>query len=206
MPVSQTRLDELWDFDDPTASASRFAAAAAQATDPERAELDTQRARAWGLQGRFAEADAVLDALTDESEVVRARIALERGRLRNSSGDPDGAVPLFREAAALAASADLVFLQVDALHMLAIADSAHRTEWTERALSALDATDDPRTLRWRVALHNNAGWAHLDAGRLAEALTDFDKAKDAALRWGTAQQVRWADEALDEARRAQLRA
>ena len=29
---------------------------------------------------------------------------------------------------------------------------------------------------------------------------EFDKAKDAALRWGTPQQIAWADEAIAEAR------
>ena len=61
-------------------------------------------------------------ARTGRSDV---RVALERGRLRNSAGDPAAAVPLFRAAAEGAASAGLVFLQVDALHMLAIADPAH---------------------------------------------------------------------------------
>ncbi|KHK97464.1 hypothetical protein LK09_11960 [Microbacterium mangrovi] len=202
MPLSQTRLDELWNFDDPAASAERFAVAAADATEPERSELETQRARALGLQKRSDDADAVLDAISDRSAVVRTRVALERGRLRNSADEPHAAVPLFREAAALAASAGLVFLEVDALHMLAIADPAHAASWTDQALSVLDGTDEPRTLRWRVALFNNRGWAELDDGRPREALVAFEKAKDAAVRWGTPQQVQWADEALDEARRA----
>jgi hypothetical protein len=83
--------------------------------------------------------------------------------------------------------------------MLAIADPGHADEWTAEALSALDATDDARTLRWRVSLHNNAGWAHFDAGRFAEAVAAFERAKDAAARWGTPQQRQWADEALAEA-------
>jgi tetratricopeptide (TPR) repeat protein len=202
MPVPQTQLDDLWNFDDPDASAARFAAAAGRTTGQERAELETQRARAWGLLGRYDEADAVLDAITDGSDVVQTRIALERGRLRNSSGDPDAAVPLFQKAAALAASADLTFLQVDALHMLAIAHTPHATDWADRALVVLEDTDDPRTLRWRVALYNNAGWTHLGAGRPEESLAAFENAKDAAVRWGTPQQVRWADEAVVTARQA----
>lgn len=93
-----------------------------------------------------------------------------------------------------------MFLRVDALHMLAIAEPDQAQEWTAAALEVLEGVDDARTLRWRVSLHNNAGWAHLDAGRFAEALTSFERSRDAATRWGTPQQVVWADEAIAEAR------
>jgi len=205
MALRQQELDALWDFSHPAGSEARLRAAADAETDAAtRAELETQVARALGLQERFAEGDAVLDAipadLAARSSSVRARVLLERGRLRDSAGDADAAAALFREAAdAASASRDLVFLHVDALHMLAIADTSHTAEWTAQALDALEDGDDPRTLRWRVSLHNNAGWDHFDAGRLDEALAEFERAKDAAVRWGTPQQVQWADEAIAEA-------
>lgn len=205
MALRQQELDALWDFSDPAGSEARLRAAADAETDAAtRAELETQVARALGLQERFAEGDAMLDAipadLAARSSSVRARVLLERGRLRDSAGDADAAAALFREAAdAASASRDLVFLHVDALHMLAIADPSHTAEWTAQALDALEDGDDPRTLRWRVSLHNNAGWDHFDAGRLDEALAEFERAKDAAVRWGTPQQVQWADEAIAEA-------
>jgi len=203
MTVAQALLDELWDFSDAAASEARLRSAAARATDAdERAELETQVARALGLQDRFAEADELLDALSAHAPAVRTRRALERGRLRNSAGDAAAAVPLFRAAAEDAASAGLVFLQVDALHMLAIADADNSAEWTREALAVLEATDDARTQRWKVALHNNEGWTHFEAGRWAAAVTAFERSRDAALRWGTPQQAQWADEALAEARAA----
>jgi hypothetical protein len=60
--LDQSELDALWNFDDPIASADRFAQAAAEPDRSEvvRAELETQRARALGLQQRFDEADAKL--------------------------------------------------------------------------------------------------------------------------------------------------
>ncbi|MEZ3160580.1 hypothetical protein AB1K54_08510 [Microbacterium sp. BWT-B31] len=206
MTVTQAQLDALWDFGDAAGSEGRLREAAQAATDAAtRAELETQIARALGLQGRFDEADALLDAIPAEvataEAAVRVRIALERGRLRNSGGDPDGALALFREATEAAAS-DLVFLRVDGLHMLAIADPDRAEAWTAEALEALEDVDDARTLRWRVSLHNNAGWARFDAGRVAEAIVEFERAKDAATCWGTPQQVAWADEALAEARAA----
>ena len=52
--------------------------------------------------------------------------------------------------------------------------------------------------RRRVALHTNAGWTLFDAGRVAEARTRFQSAREAAERWGTPQQVAFADEAIAE--------
>ena len=205
MTLTQDQLDELWDFADAPASERRFAAAAASAVAGDRAEFETQRARALGLQERFDDADAALDAVVAGSAAARVRVALERGRVRNSAGDAGAAIPFFRTAAEDAASAGLLFLRVDALHMLAIADAANAAAWTAEALAALDGTDDPRTLRWRVGLHNNAGWARLDAGDPDAALLEFTASRDAAVRWGTPQQVAWADEAIAEARAAQSR-
>ncbi|WP_426321236.1 hypothetical protein [Microbacterium sp. E-13] len=203
MTLAQPRLDELWDFAEPAASEARMRAAAEQETDaPTRAELETQVARALGLQERFDEADAILDAVSVEDAAVAARAALERGRVRNSAGDAEAAVAYFLAAVDAASGAGLTFLQVDALHMLAITDPDQAEHWTDTALGLLDGVDDARTLRWRVSLHNNAGWAHLDAGHVADAITSFEAARDAATRWGTPQQVQWADEALAEAREA----
>ncbi|MHC2998224.1 hypothetical protein [Microbacterium sp. HJ5] len=201
MTLSQALLDELWDFGDAAGSEARLRAAAEAETDAaSRAELATQVARALGLQERFDDAEMLLSTTPIVAPEVAVRVALERGRLRNSEGDPAAAAALFAQAAEAAASADLTFLRVDALHMLAIADPAHAAEWTDRAIEVLDPTTDPRTLRWLVSLHNNAGWAHHDAGRVDDAVAEFEKARDAASRWGTPQQVQWADDALAEVR------
>lgn len=202
MTIAQERLDELWDFSDAAASEKRLRAAADAASGSDRAELLTQVARALGLQERFAEADAVLDDAADAAPAVTVRISLERGRLRNSAGEPGAAVPLLRRAATDAASAGLLFLRVDALHMLAIADAPNADDWTDQALAALEGADDARTLRWRVGLHNNRGWARFGGGRLDEALVEFESSRHAAVRWGTPQQVEWADEAIAEVRAA----
>ncbi|MBN9183924.1 MAG: hypothetical protein J0I97_00455, partial [Microbacterium sp.] len=68
--------------------------------------------------------------------------------------------------------------------------------------AALGTTDDARTLRWRVGLYNNRGWARFDEGRWDDALVAFRASRDAAVRWGTSQQVEWADEAIAETRAA----
>ncbi len=202
--LAQADLDALWDFDDAAGSEQRLRDAASTAHGPDRAELQTQVARALGLRARYADAERVLDGIAPEVPVVFVRILLERGRLRNSAGEPESAIALFQEAAESALAEGLIFLAIDALHMLAIADSDRADAWTADALRMLEAVTDPRTLRWRVSLHNNTGWRRFDAGRLDEALHEFTQARTAAIEWGTAQQVEWADEAIAECRAAQV--
>jgi tetratricopeptide (TPR) repeat protein len=200
--LSQIELDELWDFADVPGSENRLRAAAIDAgSNPiVAAELMTQVARALGLQERYAEADALLDAIDATDGVVLARLLLERGRVRNSSGDPTAAIPLFEEALASASAEGADFLVVDAAHMLAIAGGDRAEHWTARALETVDETTDVRTKRWAVSLHNNLGWRLFDGGDVAGALAELELAADAARDFGTEQQQQWAQEALDEIR------
>ena len=196
--LNQTTLDGLWDFEDPQASEARFRAAAADPaydTD-ERAELTTQLGRAIGLQGRFEEADALLDAIDGDEPTVAVRVLLERGRVLNSSGHAEMAVPLFEQAAELADHLGEEFLAVDALHMLALADSAQAETWTRSALEYASTVHDERTKQWLVALHNNLGWTLHDAGRCTEAMVEFQLAGQWAERVGTPRQQEQAREAI----------
>src|SRR3954454_23580147 len=120
--IDQTVLDGLWDFSDAAASADRLLDAAddRRYNEEARGEIATQLARALALEGKFEDADAVLDAITPTTPVVEARIALERGRLLATQGDKEAAVPLFTKAARRAATGGVSFLVLDALHMLAI--------------------------------------------------------------------------------------
>lgn len=196
--LTQTTLDGLWNFEDPALSEARFRAAAA---DPaydadERAELTTQLGRAIGLQGRYEEADALLDAVDGDEPTVAVRVLLERGRVLNSSGHAQMAVPLFEQAAELADHLGEEFLAVDALHMLAVADAAHTETWTRSALEYASTVHDERTKRWLVALHNNLGWTLHDAGRCMEAMVEFQLAEQWAERIGTPRQQQLAREAI----------
>lgn len=196
--LNQQTLDQLWAFDDPALSEARFRAAASEDRydADERAELSTQLGRAIGLQGRYEEADALLDAIDGDEPTVAVRVLLERGRVLNSSGHPEMAVPLFEQAAELADHLGEEFLAVDALHMLAIADSAHAETWTRSALEYASTVHDERTKRWLVALHNNLGWTLHDAGRCTEAMVEFQLAEQWAERVGTQRQQQLAREAI----------
>jgi len=199
--LTQQLLDELWDFEDPAGSEQRFAVeeVSQSHTDSERAELVTQRVRALALQRRFEDGHVLLDSLGDPADaVVRTRVALEAGRLLNSAGRPTEAMPEFETAASTAATAGLLFLQIDALHMLAITDETRSREWAAQAIDLALAAPDDRTRRWLVSLHNNLGWWHFDAGRLDEALDHFQQAQGWAERVGNEQQRVWAREAIDE--------
>lgn len=197
--LNQQTLDRLWNFDDPGLSESRFRAAIADPAydDDERAEFATQLGRAIGLQGRYEEADALLDSIDGDEPTVAVRVLLERGRVLNSGGHAEMAVPLFEQAAELADHLGEEFLAVDALHMLAIADTAHAEAWTRSALEYASTVHDPRTKRWMVALHNNLGWTLHDAGRCTEAMVEFQLAEQWAERVGTPQQQERARAAID---------
>jgi tetratricopeptide (TPR) repeat protein len=196
--LDQKTLDRLWEFEDPKLSEQRFRDAMAdqQYDADEKAELATQLGRAIGLQGRFDEADALLDSIDGEEPTVGVRILLERGRLLNLSGHAAMAVPLFEQAAELADHLGEEFLAVDALHMLAVADSAHAEPWTRSALEYASTAHDPQTRRWMVALHHNLGRELRRAGRSTEALVEFQLAEQWAERFGTPAQQQHAREAI----------
>ena len=202
----QQTIDRLWDFADPAASEARFRAVADDESRSahERAVMTTQVARAIGIQRRDDDALALLDDLesaerpdetAEETAELRARVALERGRVAATAERFDEAVPLFTRAVREAALAGSTFLVLDALHMLALNDAGHEEEWATEGFDVLDGVRDPRLKRWGVALHNNLGWTKHDAGDAVAALHHFEQAVEAADRYGTAGQqhvARWS--------------
>jgi tetratricopeptide (TPR) repeat protein len=175
--VDETSIRRLWDYQDPAGSERRFRHALMQAdpTSEWGLELRTQVARALGLQRRFAEAHAELDGvdaeLSDEMPVARLRSLLERGRVVNSSGQPEAARPFFERAWDLGREIPRHDLAVDAAHMVAItAPAGERQTWNERALAYAESCGDPEAERWLGSLYNNMGWDAHDRGDYAEAL------------------------------------
>jgi tetratricopeptide (TPR) repeat protein len=173
------RLRPLWDFGDLDSSERRLREQlAAEETPAGRAEVLTQLARVEALRNRFAESEELLreaEAL-DGRAVVRARVALERGRLLRSSGDADAAYPLFESAVALALEADLAFIAADATHMAALAapDRDAMRAWTRRGVELAERHEHARY--WLGPLLNNLGWAYYDDGEHEQALDAFRRA------------------------------
>ncbi|HEX5863325.1 MAG TPA: tetratricopeptide repeat protein [Casimicrobiaceae bacterium] len=192
-------LDRAWDFDRPAESEARFRAELAVMPRGSAAshELTTQLARAQGLQREFDAAHATLDAvekaLAGQPERVAIRYLLERGRVFNSSRQPQKAVPLFEDALTLARTAGEDFLAIDAAHMLGIAAPAEqRLQWNLQAVAMTEKTGDVRSRRWLASLYNNIGWTYHERGDYASALAYFEKAVPAWEARGEPQSVRIA--------------
>jgi len=179
-------LDALWNYGEPATSEARFRADIARHPAGSLAALEaaTQLARAQGLQRRFADADATLDkvatALERQPPRLTVRYLLERGRVRNSSGAPAAAVPLFHEALAAAerdTAPGAAFYRIDALHMLGIAaPQAERLDWDRKALDAAETAGDERARGWRGSLLYNLGWAEHERGEYEAALAYWRRA------------------------------
>ena len=173
-------LGEFWDFSAPADSEHRFRAALVDATGEDALVLRTQLARALGLQRRFAEAAAELDAVAtapDPSPLVRTYLPLERGRLFNAQGDRGAARPQFLRALSDAEAAGLDHLAADAAHMMAIIEPGEaQIPWANRAVAIAEASDDPRARKWVGSVTHNLGWTLHDLGRYAEALEQWERA------------------------------
>jgi tetratricopeptide (TPR) repeat protein len=202
------RLRPLWDFYDLDATEQRLGVQLdAELDDPGRAEVLTQLARVEGLRDDFDACDRLLEqaeALAGSSAVATVRIDLERGRKLRSSGDPEGALPLFEAAFARARDSGEHYLAGDAAHMCALAvsdDRAAMEEWTQRGLELGER--EPVAAYWAGPLLNNLGWAYFDAGEHEHALELFERALEVRrLDRDNQDAIAFAEEAVQTARQA----
>ena len=184
---------KLWDFNDPAGSERRFREAAAASVGDDRAAHLTQVARALGLQEKYDEGHRVLDGLAGSGGDVPIHIALERGRLLRSGGDPDAARPLFAEAERLAEKASRDDLRIDAMHMTAlVADPDDQVAVNLAALEVARGSRDPLARDWDASLLNNIGMTYADAGDHEAALQNFEEALAARERIGDVEMIRVA--------------
>ena len=110
-------------------------------------------------------------------QVVRVRYLLERGRVFNSSRQPERARPLFLGAWELARRIGRDDYAVDAAHMLGIIEPpAEAQAWNERAYALAESSPQPGARRWRASLANNLGWACHARGEYGRALELFERA------------------------------
>jgi tetratricopeptide (TPR) repeat protein len=174
------RLRGLWDFGDLAATEGRLREQLArETTDEGRAEVLTQLARVRGLHGDFEAGERLVDeaeAAADESNLALARVELERGRLRRSSGNIEAALPLFESAFARSLEAGHYFVAVDAAHMAALAapDREGIVSWTERGVELAETHASARY--WLGPLLNNLGWEYYEACDYELALDTFQRA------------------------------
>jgi tetratricopeptide (TPR) repeat protein len=184
--ASEADFDTLWDYNDPAGTEARFLAVrltlGAAGDHGRLLELDTQIARAQGLQGRFADALAMLEtvqvALRPHETRAAVRYELEFGRVLRSSGSPEAARPFFERAVALAEASGEDRFAVDARHMVALVepDPARRVSLMLDDLEFAAASADPDARKWRGTLWNNIGMAFHEMDRLDDALGAFETA------------------------------
>jgi tetratricopeptide (TPR) repeat protein len=213
VPRVGDRLRRFWDFDDLELSEERFLAQLEHETSDEgRAEVLTQLARLHGLREQFSEGERLIteaEALAGASVIAGIRIQLERGRLRRSSGDVAGALPLFESAYLIAVEAGEQFVAADAAHMamLAAPDRQGKLAWTRRGIDIAEASTDRQVAYWLGPLLNNLGWEYQDAGECEAALDAFQRALEVRLRYPeNPAAIKQAESAVDEALRALGRA
>jgi tetratricopeptide (TPR) repeat protein len=212
-------FDKLWNYDDPPATEKAFRdlieKAQTSGNVDYHAQLLTQIARTQGLQMKFEAAHATLDAvekvLNDKTPAALTRYALERGRVFNSSKQPDKAKPLFINAWDLAVKNGQDLFACDAAHMVAIVDAKNAIEWSEKAMKLAESSKDERCKGWLGPLYNNLGWTYHDQGKFEEALElhrkgyEFRKSRKQVeetriAKWSVARMLRSLgriDEAMD---------
>ncbi|HEX5546658.1 MAG TPA: tetratricopeptide repeat protein [Ktedonobacterales bacterium] len=183
-------FDALWDYARPAETEVAFRAllpeAQAQASRnlSYYLELLTQIARTQGLQRDFAAAHQTLDAvqaqLIDDLCRASVRYLLERGRVFNSSGQPEEGRPLFEAAWEQARACHEDLYAIDAAHMVAIvAPPDEKLAWNRKGLEVVEQTTDTRAQPWGGSLYNNIGWGYHAQGQYILALEAFSK----ALEW-----------------------
>jgi tetratricopeptide (TPR) repeat protein len=179
-----TDFDGLWDYSQPGKTEQQFRAllpeAEASGDVSYLAQLLTQIGRTQGLQGDFEAANRMLNRadalLSDDLPIPRIRALLERGRVLNSSGNPEGSIAYFLDAWELARKHGEDFYAVDAAHMLGVVESpAEQLTWSIRALELAESSQEARARTWLGPLFNNLGWSYHDLGRYDEALDTFER-------------------------------
>lgn len=172
-------IDAQWDYSKPAETEARFREALKTETGDDVLEIITQIARTHSLRREFARAHATLDTVRARlSETtrpaVRVRYLLERGRTFRSAGETSKALPLFLEAWESASREKLVFLTIDAAHMMGIAETGERSQlWNQRAMAAAMSSNAPRALHWRGVIANNLGHSARERGDFDTALKHF---------------------------------
>jgi tetratricopeptide (TPR) repeat protein len=204
-------FDKLWDFSNPAKTEAAFRELLPKAKASGNAgylvELMTQIARTQGLQRKFDEAHKTLDVaqglLTDDLKRARVRYLLERGRVFNSSKEPEKAKPLFLEAWEVGTKAGEERLAVDAAHMMGIVESPEKSlEWNLKAIEYCEKSQNREVAGWLGPLYNNTGWTYYEKGDYPRALDLLKKAQAFYLQRGTPEQIRVAKYSVGKTLRA----
>ena len=203
-------FDRMWNYHKPGETEKRFRELLPTAEESGNLEyllqLRTQIARTLGLQGKFDEAHALLDAveqrLTKETKVARIRYLLERGRALRSGGKPEKSRPVFLEAWEYGNKEGLDYFAVDAAHMMALVEPpGKKLAWNEKAMALAERSEDRRAKLWLPTLYNNIGWDYHDQGKYEQSLQVLEKCWELHTKLQTGQGERIAKWSVAKLRR-----
>lgn len=177
--LTSQQIDALWTINDPVEGQVQLKRATAEYPGSAD-ELQTQIARSLGLQGRFDEAWEELSKISKmHSPIVEIRVQIEKGRLKNSSGNRNDAKPYFLKALELAEKGHFDYYAIDAAHMLGIVSEGQESiRWNELALRLAVNSKVRRAQNWKGSLLNNLGWTYFSIGDFNTALITFESAFD----------------------------
>ena len=201
----EQRVLDTWDFADPAATAEHFRRAAdEEPTNEASAVLRTQQARATGVAGDFEAASRILEEIEsaglDESAThARARLAIERGRVLNSTGDPAACRGVLRRSPSPGHGRRRWWARPRRPAHERYRRQRSRRTGSSPALERAGAVRGrgvrgPAIRRWRGPVLNNLGWDLHDAGRPEEALAVFERAVEVREEAGQAAEAliaRW---------------
>ena len=194
---AEVNVGALWDFSNPGASEQRFREALATAKGDDALVLQTQIARTFGLRRDLAGAKELLRSLEPQlagagagagaGAEARARHALEWGRVHISAVTrPEERTPenlaaaraAYLRALAIAKGGGLDELAIDAVHMMALVDTApaDQLKWNQQALEMVLASTQPGGKAWEASIRNNLGQSLHALGRYPESLAQFERA------------------------------
>lgn len=171
----------MWDYNDVESTRERFLRCSeredVRADAGFAAEIQTQIARTFSLQGNYAEAHCILDGVEAmpgyHLPAAQVRYLLERGRTYRSAGDAERSLPLFHEAEKHATNHELWRLAIDAVHMIAIAEQKVEDRIAQNVRGLQLVREHPEQHGWKNALLNNLGEEYITAQQYADAITTF---------------------------------
>lgn len=183
-------IDALWDAQRPAWSESRLRDLLEQADDAGldyRLQLQTQIARALGLQRRYTDALNLLDQvaahLPPEPCTARVRYQLERGRIFAQTFEFSRAMSYLQAALLQADRLKQGVYAVEAAQLLSqVAPERERLGWQLEALRLAEKSPDQQMLVLTDALYTQIGTAYQQKGEPARALEMFEK----SLAWNQA--------------------
>ena len=182
-----------WNFDDPAATEVVFRDLLENTTDAvDRVVIQTQIARALGLQGKFDEGMDLIDSVADVDHTTLSWRAIEMGRLHRSKGELEPAGANFILAMSQSDQEEepnpdqvLESLHFDAMHMYALVLSpADQIEFTKESLRKISDSTNPLVRRWSVTFLNNLGMAYTEIGDWQSAYAAFLDAQGDARQLG----------------------